>query len=275
MSSEGKKNLDKVSSAMRSDADKFGTMPRFGYFSIPHSSFFGDGYYSENRKKIRKVEKNVITDPRGIYTNPGRKGKGVDVYFKNDFKIEENTLKKLEDAADKDKNDILEKVKNSKNKNTENFKPNFKPGGPQYYKDFYDINPVNYDVPITKEIDKKKKIDKEKKSVLMEPRGIYTRPLKVGSSTTPGIYFSEYNMSEAHLEQQKKLSEIEKKPNKKEDEKEDDRFQFKPASLKRNEAFQMDKDLYGEDDNKLKTLLETAIEVSIFYVGQKKTKRQV
>jgi|LauGreDrversion4_2_1035121.scaffolds.fasta_scaffold331543_1 hypothetical protein len=271
MSAEGKKNLDKISSSMRSDADKFGTMPRFGYFSIPHSSYFGDGFYSVNRRKIRKVEKNVITDPRGIFTNPGKKGNGVDIYFKNDFKVNDDTLKKLEDAAEKEKNDLLNKVKQSKIKNTDNFRPNFKPGGPQYYKDFYDTNPKTYDVPITKEVDKKKKIDKEKKSVVTEPRGIYTRPMKIGDSTTPGICFSEYTMNQAQLDELKKQSETEKKPKKEEDTRKDDRFQFKPASLKRNEAFQNDKDLYGEEDNKVKTLLETAIEVKVFHVGPKKT----
>jgi hypothetical protein len=60
MSNEGNKNLEKVSSSMREDADKLGTKSRFGYFSIPHSAYLGDGFYSQNRLKSRKVEKKVI-----------------------------------------------------------------------------------------------------------------------------------------------------------------------------------------------------------------------
>ena len=248
---------------MREDADKFGSQSRFGYFSIAHSAFLGDGFYSEKKYKVRKEQKNVITEPRGIFSNPGRKGQGIDVFFSNDFKTNDETVKRLEDIARKEQEDYISKVKKSKSKEGKDFKSSFKPGGPQLYNDFFDSNRKMYDVPITKEIDKKAKIDKKGKTVVTERRGIYTNPPRQGTSTTPGIFFKDYVTDDELLKRQEKISEEENKLKRK-DEKKDDRLGFKPASLKRNEAFQKDAEIYGEGDQIMGQLLDIAIEVRIF-----------
>ncbi len=210
MSAESKKYIDEISADIKSDADKYGTKSRFGYFSIPHSSFLGDRFYSQNKEKVYRTEdRKVITEPRGIFTKPLKRGNGPDVYFINGFKEEKETLKKLEEIAKKEREDLLRKVKGRKkggeeSNNNNTFKANFKPSGPQEYKDLYDKNPVNYKVPITKEIDKKTKIDKEHKTVFTEKRGIMTNPPKKGSSSVPGVLFSYFKEDKKLLEAKEK-----------------------------------------------------------------------
>jgi hypothetical protein len=269
------KNTDKIEADIKFDADKLGVKSRFGYFSIPYSSFMGDKYYSQGRQKVYRTEdKNVITGPRNIMTKPLKHGKAPDVYFTNIFKEDKENLNKIKAQAEKEKEDYL-KVVASRKKGAEAdpnavFKAAFKPTGPQEYKDLYDKNPVKYNVPITKEVDKKKKINKEAKTVFTERRGILTNPTRLGSSNTPGVLFGYYKDDKKLLEMKTKFAEEEENKRKRSKSAKgggegeapaEFKRAFKPAALKKCEPFQKDGDLYGEDEKKVKGLLEDAIEV--------------
>jgi hypothetical protein len=265
--SETHKDIDVITAKMESDEKQFGTKQRFGYFSIPYSASCGDRYYSQGRKKIYRTEnKKVITEPRGIYTKPSKTG--VDSFFTNDFKQDLNLLNKVAEMAKKEREEYLNKVRSDKQE--KNNLVRFKPTGPQEYKDFYDKNPVEYKIPITKEIDKKLKIDKEHKSVFMENRGIYTKPPKKGSSTTPGVLFGYFKDDPQLISMKEKWNEQDVKNRKRSKSANEDegvpKPSFKPAALKKNETFQKDKEIYGEDANKIRDLVEKATEVFNLFI---------
>lgn len=263
--SEDKKDLGKVIEKMNGDADSRGSVSRFGFFSIPYSSYIGDRYYSQGRMKTYKMEGNKVrTSPRGIFTNPIRKGKVPEAYFSNAVKEENEILEKNKEQEEKERNQYLQKVRSRKKGAGGDVVNQFRPGGPQEYKDFYDIHRVEYKIPITKELDKTQKINKEKRSVFIENRGIYTNPAKEGTSLTPGILFSSYKddqLAEKVTELKTKQDGFknERKTDKKETKKQ--MYQFKPASVAKNEPFQKDNELYGEDDDKVKRLLEQTKQV--------------
>lgn len=268
---ESRKNIEKIEHAIDGDSKKFGTKARFGYFSIPYSSFMGDKYYSQERQKIYRTEdRNVITEVRGIFTKPLKKGKAPDAYFSNGFKEEKATLKRVKEMAEKDREEYLAMVrKNKENDPNKVYRAKFKPSGPAEYKNLYDINPVRYKIPITKEIDKKTKIDKEHRTVFIEKRGVMTNPSKFGTSSTPGVLFSYFKEDKKLLERKKMIAEDEKLKKRSKSAKEeggDYKKAFRPAALKKNECFQNDKQLYGEDDKKVKSLLVETIEVILYYI---------
>jgi hypothetical protein len=273
MNAESDKNVDKIATDIRTDADKLGVKSRFGYFSIPYSAYMGDRYYSQGRKKVYRTEdKRVITEPRGVFTKPAKKGIAPDAFFSNAFKEDKDTLKKVKEMAEKEREDYMKVVKGRKkgggDESNQVFRANFKPTGPQEYKDFYDKNPMKYKVPITKEGNKLSKIDKETKTVITERRGIMTNPLKQGNSTTPGVLFSFFKEDKKLLERKAKLAEEEKpirsKSAKGEGEGEGDfKKPFKPNSVMKNDPFQKDAQVYGEDNKKLKVLIEEAVEVGL------------
>lgn len=267
MSDKEGKNIDEISSKIKEDEKKYSSTSRFGFFSIPYSAYMGDRYYSQNRQKIYRTEdKKVITEARGVFTNPPKKGKFVDAYFHNDYKQDMSTLTKIAETVKKEREDYIKEIKGKKKggENQEVFKAKFKPGGPQEYKDYFELHPFRYQVPITKDIDKKKKIDKEHRSVYTENRGIYTKPPKRGTSSTPGVLFAD-NKEDPKLVSMKEkwASEGRLKPRSK-SAKEGREFKmaFRPAALMKNGTFQKDSDIYGEDPIKLKKILENASQVS-------------
>ena len=71
------RTLEKIARE-REEMDK---VQRFGFFSIPYPSTVGDQAYSRNREfeHHQVVDRKVITEKRGIYTQPVKKGKGPDV----------------------------------------------------------------------------------------------------------------------------------------------------------------------------------------------------
>jgi len=245
---DSNKNIDEIASQIATDAKKMETLPRFGYFSIPYSSYVGDRYYSQERKKIyRTAEKKVITEPRGIYTTILKKGKFSDAFFSNMVKEDKEIQAQIEKLAEKEKEEYMKNIKKRAEKNPQNFKESFVPTGPQEYKDLYLQNPVIYKIPIDKVIDKTKKIDKERKSVFTEKRGIFTNPPHSGTSTTPGILFMEYKEDKNMLRMKPKKITVEHKNI--------SDYEFKPASLNKNEPFQKDKEVFGEDDKRIKELI--------------------
>jgi hypothetical protein len=256
MSTQSNKRIEDIAKAINNDAKKMESVQRFGYFSIPYSSHVGDRFYSQERKKIyRTAEKTVITEPRGIYTTILKKGKFSDAFFSNLVKTDKEIQAHIAQLAEKEKQEYMAGVKKRKGKDTQNFKESFLPSGPQEYKDFLAQNPVLYSVPVDKAIDKTKKIDKEKKSVFTEKRGIFTNPPHGGATTTPGILFSAYK-EDKHMLQMKPKKLISQLKNISD-------YEFKPASVNKNEPFHADKEIYGEDEKELKILLKETIEVFI------------
>jgi len=254
MSTESNKNIEEIATAINNDAKKMESMSRFGYFSIPYSSYVGDRYYSQERKKIyRTSEKKVITEPRGIFTTILKKGKFSDAFFSNMVKEDKEIQAQIANLAEKERQEYMKNVKKRTQKQSHNFKESFLPAGPQEYKDLYLQNPVVYDIPIEKIIDKTKKIDKEKKSVFTEKRGIFTNPPHAGTSTTPGILFSEYKEDKNMLKMKPKRLITEHKNI--------SDYEFKPASLNKNEPFHKDKEVYGEDEKQIKQLINLTKEV--------------
>ena len=258
MSSQSNKKIEEIEKAIHNDAKKMESAQRFGYFSIPYSSHVGDRFYSQDRKKIyRTAEKTVITEPRGIYTTILKKGKYSDAFFSNLVKTDKQIQAQIAQLAEKEKQAYMADVKKRKTKDTQNFKESFLPSGPQEYKDLLVQNPVLYGVAINKFIDKTKRIDKEKKSVFTEPRGIFTNPPHGGATTTPGILFSEYK-EDKHMLQMKPKRSMSQLKNISD-------YEFKPASVNKNLPFHTDKEIYGEDEKELRTLLKHTIEVSILF----------
>ncbi len=257
---EKNRDVEVIVNKMDGEEKLYSTRQRFGYFSIPYSSAVGDRYYSQGRKKVYKTENNkVITEPRGIFSKPTKSG--YNACFSNEIKQDMKMLKELAGMAEKERTEYLNKVKQSKSKEKTGNMFSFKPGGPQGYKDFFDQNKINYTVPITKEIDKKLKINKEAKSVYMENRGIFTKPGKHGGAMTPGVMFNYYTEDKSLLNKKKQWGDDDEKKRIAKKPKDSGGNAFKPASLVKNDNFQKDKEAYGEDQGKLKQLINEALEV--------------
>ena len=84
-SNEDKKEkaIEKAISRIEAERNEMDEVQRFGYFSIPYPATVGDGAYSKAKVYSRKiVDGKVVTEKRGIFTQPMKKGKTNDVYFK-------------------------------------------------------------------------------------------------------------------------------------------------------------------------------------------------
>ena len=96
------------------EIEKISKESRFGFFSIPYNQVLGDGYYSSIKYNNHKVEgRKVITKKRGIYTTPGKSGKGHDAYFYSYDRADDNTQKRLEQGWIDDKMKMYIKIKRS------------------------------------------------------------------------------------------------------------------------------------------------------------------
>lgn len=81
--------------------------------------------------------KKVFTEKRNFCTNPVKKGKGPDVYFKNMVYEDKDTQKRVKELAEKDEVKYMEKVKARMKKSGGEYKPTFMPCGPQEYVELY------------------------------------------------------------------------------------------------------------------------------------------
>lgn len=248
METRSPKEIKKITDQMQKDMDKIGTQPRFGFFSIPYNSTIGDGFYSRDKVYNHKiVERKVISEKRGIFTTGLKTGKGPDVYFQLMDKVDEPTQQRLIEGEKEDKKKLKETVAARKNAK---FVEPFKYPGAQSYKDHFDQNPVQRDFPLYKDPPKHFKVVEHK--VIVEPRGVYTQPMKKGLYNTPGVLFSftplGYNKDDKFdfslINKQKKKKRVNSafpqqtayaRP-------------FMPASLKRNECFSTNKEAFGYDN---------------------------
>ncbi len=240
--------MQKILDQATKDNDKYGEMQRFGYFSIPVNNLLGDCYYSQEKEFNHKViDRVVVSEKRGIWTQPGKSGKNHDAYFQSLDTTDNNVQKRLEEGLKSDYDKLMKKVNERKNKQVE---VPFKYPGAQTYKDFYDKNPFKRNYPIDKDPPKHYKVVDQK--VIIENRGIYTQPMKKGFNNTPGILFKFTPLGhdkdeKLDIAKIKKLQDIEHKKRcvsacppqtayKK---------AFFPASLKKNEPFFNIQQTYG------------------------------
>lgn len=242
--------IEKIIEETKADFDQISTVPRFGFFSIPPNQIIGDRYYSLKKEFNHKVvDRNVISEKRGIFTTPGKSGKGHDAYFQSLDTTDEGVQQRLIEGWKKDNEKHLEKVQKQKANITT---PVFKYPGVQHYKDEFDQHPVERNFPIDKEKPRIAKIIDGQ--VITEKRGIFTQPMKKGFHNTPGIYFSyaplhENNENKINEQlQNKNLKKRKKRPQSSVPLQRAYKVAFKPASLKKNECFSNIRETYGYED---------------------------
>ena len=230
------------------DYDNLITKQRFGYFSIPANNLLGDCFYSREKQFNHTIiDGKVVSEKRGIFTQPPKSGKGRDVYFKCMDSTDNNSQNILKQGNIKDHDDLIKKVAQRKIKK---FTDPFKYPGAQTYKDWYDKHPFKRDYPLYKPKPKTYKIEDQK--VITENRGIYTNNMQKGSYNTPGILFSYvplgYNKKDKFdfdKIKQERQQEIKNRCKSAHPGKTDYKRAFFPASLKKNECFSNIKQTYG------------------------------
>ena len=245
-------SIQKIMEATKQSFDEIATQPRFGYFSIPPNQIIGDRYYSQNKEYNHKVvDRQVITEKRGIYTTIGKSGKGHDAYFQSFDTTDEGVQKRLMDGWEKDRKEHLEKIAELKNHIPT---PVFKYPGVQHYQDEFDKNPVERTGPIYKDKPRiAKKIDGK---VVTEKRGIFTQPMKKGFNNTPGIYFRYIPFHESdenkvnEIIQAKTLRNKKKRPQSSIPLQKAYRVAFKPAALNYEDKYFDNLKKMSEDDRK-------------------------
>ncbi len=243
-------NVGEIKSKMISESVKDSTRQRFGFFSVMHSNFLADEYYSH--KKVIEKDKNgkIKTEPRGIYAKATKKGKFIDSYFNADFLKEDKAVReRIEELAKAEKDKSLDKVKSSRTE--KNFKVIFKPSGIKEYQDLIYPDKMNYEIPIWKEPLRGENIDFKNRKVNIEQRGIYTQPVKDGPVCFKGVLFS-YNELPKSLQnkfQEETNNEIKARLDKVKERKENKSKSYKKPFLPNNvmkcDTFQPNKDLYG------------------------------
>lgn len=221
-------------------------MQRFGFFSIPYPSTIGDQAYSRNKQFHHQVvDRKVITEKRGIYTQPMKKGRGPDVYFEPIALLTNDQLNQMKKQREEEDAKYKEIVQQRKEKKAV---IRFKPGGPQEVTGFYNSDekqPVP-DGPLIREKDKLRFIQDRK--VITEKRGIYTNPTKLGTSLNPNDYFSYYTTDKTIQEMIKKKAEEEKeKAEKERQERKVYKKPFAPASLMKCDCFSSNAEAFGLD----------------------------
>ena len=238
--------VNRMMSEIEQERNEKDNLQRFGFFSIPYPAVIGDKKYSTNDYQNHKVvEHKVITEKRGIFTNPLKVGKANDVYFTKIEGPDEAGLERLKELNKKDHEDLMNKVSELKEKKTSTV---FKPSGPKEFKGYY--NPDEpFPVPegtLTIEPDKKRFIGEGHK-VITEKRGIFTEPTK--TAQIPNDYFSYPGYEDDMIQKLKQMTQddIERKINKVKSGKDNKSFQkpFQPASLKKCDPFFNNTQTYG------------------------------
>lgn len=181
-----KKIIDKKKQEELKEIDKISKESRFGFFSIPYNQIIGDGYYSSIKYNNHKVDgRKVIIEKRGIYTTPGKSGKGHDAYFLSFDTTDKNVQERLKNGLIEDKMKILQKKEEMTKKHN---LPIFKYPGIQERRDNYFYEPEGRKLPLYRDPPKNYIVINRK--VYGERRGIYTQPMKKGLYNTPNICFS-------------------------------------------------------------------------------------
>ena len=80
---------------------------RFGYFSIPYPATVGDQAYSQKEEypNHKVVDRKVVIEKRGIYTNNPKSGKGPDAYFLPVEPVSDAQVDEYKKQSQKDRED--------------------------------------------------------------------------------------------------------------------------------------------------------------------------
>ncbi len=240
---------------------------RFGFFSITQSNNIGDEYYSQKRKIERDSNGKVIikNSIRGIYAHNTKKGKFIDSYFDASFIKESPELRKrMEQIAELEHKERLEKVAKSRDKANRKVLEVFKPSGLQGYKDIFLPDVIEYKVPIYKPSEKRKNINFAEKKVYTEKRGIFTSPLKHGSWSSKGVLFEFERFTKEEIDkfremtEKEKIDELKRKAKMYDDAKKklNKKTAFVPANTAKCNVFFSDRDTYGLEDDIYKKLIK-------------------
>ena len=237
--------INKIKNETLRDADTFGLKSRFGYFSIPYPATVGDRFYAmKSLPPARDERGKVILHPRNMVMRVPKSGQGVDVFFQNPFKTDADFVKRLASQSKKEREDYISNIQKQKHNKDKGFKINFKPSGPQEFKDFLTINPYVNKESLYKEQPKHYHVDKEKHKVIIENKNMTVQFPKKGTSSFPGICFS-YPKSEKYPKKRPKTVNVIKRTEK--------GFQpFKPANTALNGFFFNDKKQFAYPDSMLK-----------------------
>lgn len=248
-------NRKEIEEQIEKDIKEMNPQQRFGFFSIPCNATIGDEFYTKEAEYHHTiVEGKVIGEKRGIFSQPGKRGKGKDAYFKCMDYAEDTEIKQLKNKTIQERNDMLNTVRARKEKK---FVPPFKSPGEQEYKDLFEQAPVQYNKPITAIPPRKFKVVEGK--VITEPRGVFTNPPKKGFNNIPGILFSPIP---PWIESQKTSIDRRSKSCKPKMKTEYVK-PFFPASLEKNECFANIKETFGFNlpDEKMKQMAKDAAKV--------------
>lgn len=242
------KQIQEILEKIEAERNEMNQMQRFGYFSIPFPAIVGDEAYSHNYEPKHKiVEGKVVTEKRGIFTKPPKKGKTPDVYFMPIEPLTEEQIEFLKKCRDEDRQRILDKVREKRE--TKEVKAKFKPAGPQVMFGFYNEEPGPVPDGQLYYVPDKKRFIMEGGKVKTENRGIFTNPTKMGFNLNPGDYFSYYRSIDELDDRIKDLrkQDYDKKMEMVKSRKENKSSgpKFKPASLKKNDPFASNIETYG------------------------------
>lgn len=267
-SNEDKKEkaIEKAISRIEAERNEMDEVQRFGYFSIPYPATVGDGAYSKAKVYSRKiVDGKVVTEKRGIFTQPMKKGKTNDAYFKAVEPLPDSVIEEHKQLNKNEKEALVNRIKFQKeNKVTV---PQFKPPGAQKLKGFYESE-EKYEPtgPLTREPKKLKRVSSEGK-VITEKRGIFTNPPHFGASYAPHNFFSYPTIDDPLLNEikqrlQDEVTKQNEKLKEKKEKKGDFRKPFFPASLKKCECFSSIEATYRNyDDATTQKILEEYLDL--------------
>lgn len=243
--SNAKKSLEEIQRE-RGEMDK---QQRFGYFTIPYPATCGDRAYSQNKSfEHHRVEgRKVITEARGIYTSPGKRGKTEDVYFHRVDPLTDKQIADIKLARDIDHAKLMQKVKDEREGKNKG-KVIFKPGGPQELLGFYKDTKFEPKGSIYLQKNRFRFIGPDRK-IITENRGIFTHPTRTG--ILPSDLFAVYETDGKQLEKERirRLQDENEilKARKAKQSKENYKKPFSPASLMKCDSFSPDSETYGID----------------------------
>jgi hypothetical protein len=164
---------------------------RFGLFSYSTLAV-GDDSVGRRTKPRRDKEGAVIIEPKNVSIRPLKRGKTADVYFSKPL------FHTIGDPYDKRKS-----VKPQEQAENQDAEGPFKPAGP------FDPGYSSYPHEAS-EVYKKKNFRDAEGAVVLPPKNIIARPLKIGNAgSTPNLTFGSYPAITNEPYERKRLMEIE------------------------------------------------------------------
>jgi hypothetical protein len=235
MASEKTQTLNALRTKVLTDTLNQKETNRFGLFSFPPAGVWGDGDYTFNKSKKLGQDGKPVTQPRGLYSGPGRSGKTESSFFSKsgyttigDKYIDPSSIERQYQLAKKNKNAHESEFKPANGTKSDPIK--------SLFEHKTELNPVkkNYRGPDGK--------------VIVPPKNITTNPPKIGhgASTVGHLFNKTYpHMAEPYSRQR----ELEMKEH--EAAKKKLQEQAFKVSSHGGENFNKDKNMFGKDEKVL------------------------